>query len=97
MTTLFRDPGSESCDTPCDYRNRVEKQGKLVINVYTGFSPSPSTMASAFFYGILMHPKILKRVLHNDASHLQICPAILMVSSLPYVLRMAVDTPDGTI
>jgi len=24
-----------------------------------------------------MHPKILKRVLHNDASHLQICPAIL--------------------
>lgn len=41
MTTLFRDPGSESCDTPCDYRNRVEKQGKLVINAYTGFSPSP--------------------------------------------------------
>jgi hypothetical protein len=36
-------------------------------------------MASAFFYGTLMHPKILKRVLHNDASHLQICPAILMV------------------
>ncbi|KAH9993805.1 hypothetical protein BJV77DRAFT_1103390 [Russula vinacea] len=35
-------------------------------------------MASAFFYGTLMHPKILKRVLHNDASHLQICPAILM-------------------
>jgi len=25
-----------------------------------------------------MHPKILKRVLHNDAAHLQICPAILM-------------------
>jgi hypothetical protein len=36
-------------------------------------------MASAFFYGTLMHPKILKRVLHNDASHLKICPAILMV------------------
>ncbi|KAI0275899.1 hypothetical protein BGY98DRAFT_1065301 [Russula aff. rugulosa BPL654] len=35
-------------------------------------------MASAFFYGTLMHPKILKRVLHNDASHLKICPAILM-------------------
>ncbi|KAH9980979.1 hypothetical protein BGW80DRAFT_1162287 [Lactifluus volemus] len=34
-------------------------------------------MASAFFYGILIHPKILKRVLNNDASHLQICPAIL--------------------
>jgi len=36
-------------------------------------------MASAFFYGTLMHPKILKRVLDNDASHLKICPAILMV------------------
>jgi len=34
-------------------------------------------MASAFFYGTLMHPIILKRVLHNDASHLKICPAIL--------------------
>ncbi|KAN0140918.1 hypothetical protein V8E53_001362 [Lactarius tabidus] len=34
-------------------------------------------MTSAFFYGTLMHPKILKRVLHNDASHLKICPAIL--------------------
>ncbi|KAI0247957.1 hypothetical protein BJV78DRAFT_860080 [Lactifluus subvellereus] len=34
-------------------------------------------MATAFFYGILIHPKILKRVLDNDASHLRICPAIL--------------------
>ncbi|KAN0140921.1 hypothetical protein V8E53_001365 [Lactarius tabidus] len=34
-------------------------------------------MTSAFFYGALMHPKILKRVLHNDASHLKICPSIL--------------------
>jgi len=34
-------------------------------------------MASAFFYGTLMHPKILKRVLNSDANHLQICPAIL--------------------
>jgi hypothetical protein len=45
--------------------------------------PTTDTMASAFFYGTLMHPKILKRVLHNDASHLQICPAILMVSPFP--------------
>lgn len=42
-------------------------------------------MASAFFYGTLMHPKILKRVLHNDASHLQICPAVLMVG--PFLLN----------
>ncbi|KAI0306310.1 hypothetical protein B0F90DRAFT_1808046 [Multifurca ochricompacta] len=34
-------------------------------------------MTSGFFYGTLMHPKILKRVLNNDASHLSICPAIL--------------------
>ncbi|KAH9958308.1 hypothetical protein BC827DRAFT_1261329 [Russula dissimulans] len=34
-------------------------------------------MASAFFYGTLIHPKILKRVLQNDARHLHICPAIL--------------------
>lgn len=34
-------------------------------------------MTSAFFYGTLMHPKILKRVLDNDASHLKICPSIL--------------------
>jgi hypothetical protein len=48
-------------------------------------SSPPTTMTSAFFYGILMHPKILKRVLHNDASHLQICPAILIVS--PFLLN----------
>jgi len=34
-------------------------------------------MASAYLYGTLMHLNILKRVLGNDASHLQICPAIL--------------------
>ncbi|KAH9020470.1 hypothetical protein EDB85DRAFT_2095050 [Lactarius pseudohatsudake] len=34
-------------------------------------------MTSAFFYGALMHPKILKRVLENDASHLKISPSIL--------------------
>ncbi|KIK63040.1 hypothetical protein GYMLUDRAFT_72273 [Collybiopsis luxurians FD-317 M1] len=32
---------------------------------------------SSFFYGTLMHPKILKRVIGNDGSHLQIAPAIL--------------------
>ncbi|KIK97759.1 hypothetical protein PAXRUDRAFT_135635 [Paxillus rubicundulus Ve08.2h10] len=34
-------------------------------------------MASAFFYGTLMHPTILKRVIGNEGSHLQICPALL--------------------
>ncbi|KAI0263355.1 hypothetical protein BC834DRAFT_309836 [Gloeopeniophorella convolvens] len=34
-------------------------------------------MTTAFFYGTLMHPKILKRVLDNDARHLQLCPALL--------------------
>ncbi|KAJ7756468.1 hypothetical protein DFH07DRAFT_820686 [Mycena maculata] len=33
---------------------------------------------SAFFYGTLMHPAILKRVIGKDGSHLQICPAVLL-------------------
>ncbi|KAF8558149.1 hypothetical protein OG21DRAFT_1290707 [Imleria badia] len=35
-------------------------------------------MVSAFFYGTLMHPKILKRVVGNDGSCLQIRPALLL-------------------
>jgi len=37
---------------------------------------------SAFFYGTLLHPKILRRVIGNDGSHLEICPAVLLVSSV---------------
>jgi hypothetical protein len=33
---------------------------------------------TAFFYGTLMHPRILRRVIGNDGSHLQICPGILL-------------------
>ncbi|KAG7451186.1 uncharacterized protein BT62DRAFT_990816 [Guyanagaster necrorhizus] len=33
---------------------------------------------SAFFYGTLMHPKILTKVIKNDGSHLEICPAVLL-------------------
>ncbi|KAI9446145.1 hypothetical protein H4582DRAFT_1903858 [Lactarius indigo] len=46
-------------------------------------------MPSAFFYGALMHPKILKRVLENDASHLKICPSIL-----PDYMRHKVKNAD---
>ncbi|KAF5367492.1 hypothetical protein D9758_003740 [Tetrapyrgos nigripes] len=35
-------------------------------------------MASAFFYGTLMHPKILLTVINNDGKHLRITPAILL-------------------
>ncbi|KAH9162674.1 hypothetical protein EDB89DRAFT_2024812 [Lactarius sanguifluus] len=35
-------------------------------------------MTSAFFYGTLMHPDVLKWVLDNDAGHLKICPSILL-------------------
>jgi hypothetical protein len=38
------------------------------------------TTYSAFFYGTLLHPKILKRVIGNDGSHLEMCPAVLLVS-----------------
>lgn len=34
----------------------------------------------AFFYGTLMHPEILKRVVGNEGTHLEICPAVLMAS-----------------
>ncbi|KAI6123517.1 hypothetical protein EDD16DRAFT_1826596 [Pisolithus croceorrhizus] len=34
-------------------------------------------MIDAFFYGTLMHPKILQRVIGNDGSHLRICPAVI--------------------
>jgi len=35
-------------------------------------------MVSAFFYGTLMHPEILKRVIGNDGNELQMCPALLL-------------------
>ena len=34
---------------------------------------------TAFFYGTLMHPKILKAVIRNDGSHLRICSAVILV------------------
>ena len=34
---------------------------------------------TAFFYGTLMHPEILMRVIANDGAHLRLCPAILLV------------------
>jgi hypothetical protein len=46
------------------------------------FEPPSSTfkMVSAFFYGTLMHPKIFKRVIQNEGTHLTIAPAALLVS-----------------
>lgn len=42
-----------------------------------------SASYSAFFYGTLLHPYVLKRVIHNDGSHLSFCPAVLLVGPLP--------------
>ena len=36
----------------------------------------------AFFYGTLLHPKVLKRVINNDGNHLSVTPAILPVRNL---------------
>jgi len=36
-----------------------------------------SDTKSAFFYGTLMHPKILRKVLRKRGTHLTICPALL--------------------
>jgi hypothetical protein len=50
-------------------------------SVHLAYRPPQMTVGhSAFFYGTLMHPKILKRVIANDGSHLQLCPAVLLVS-----------------
>ncbi|KAF5382163.1 hypothetical protein D9615_004388 [Tricholomella constricta] len=35
-------------------------------------------MASAFFYGTLMHPKVLQRVIKHEGAELEICPAVLL-------------------
>lgn len=35
-------------------------------------------LVSAFFYGTLMHPAVIQRVIANDASHLKAAPAVLM-------------------
>lgn len=35
---------------------------------------------SAFFYGTLLHPAILRRVIGHEGIQLQLCPAILLVS-----------------
>ncbi|KAF7312370.1 Phosphoric monoester hydrolase [Mycena indigotica] len=38
----------------------------------------PASMSSAFFYGTLMHPRILTRVIGSAGAHLRIAPAVLL-------------------
>jgi hypothetical protein len=33
-----------------------------------------------FFYGTLMEPAVIRRVINNEGLHLQVCPAVLYVS-----------------
>ena len=35
---------------------------------------------TAFFYGTLLHPAILRRVIGHEGQKLEICPALLLVS-----------------
>ncbi|KAJ8521925.1 hypothetical protein ONZ45_g1429 [Pleurotus djamor] len=39
---------------------------------------SSPTTTSAFFYGTLMHPKILRRVIGHNGNNLEIAPAVLL-------------------
>ncbi|KAJ7153092.1 hypothetical protein C8R43DRAFT_885818 [Mycena crocata] len=48
------------------------------VGVHSRCSNLPILHSSCSFYGTLMHPKILKRVIQNDVSHRQICPAVLL-------------------
>ncbi|KIM33646.1 hypothetical protein M408DRAFT_326310 [Serendipita vermifera MAFF 305830] len=43
----------------------------------TNITVSERGTYSAFFYGTLLHPKVLKRVIRNTGAHLKISPAIL--------------------
>ena len=50
----------------------------------TSLQPTQHVVASpssAFFYGTLMHPAVIRRVIRNDGLHLQMCSAILYVST----------------
>jgi hypothetical protein len=40
--------------------------------------PSSSDTTSAFFYGTLLHPEVIRRVIGNTGDHLQVAPAILL-------------------
>ena len=55
-----------------------------LVPLSRGAGGPPPTDTSAFFYGTLMHPQILRRVLQNDGAHLRICPAILFVG-IPFI------------
>lgn len=49
---------------------------------------------AAFFYGTLMHPKILRRVIGHEGDRLEICPAVLMVSQLDLQLILTARVFD---
>jgi hypothetical protein len=38
----------------------------------------------AFFYGTLLHPKIIRQVIGNPGSHLRVAPAVLKVRVFLY-------------
>ena len=45
----------------------------------TGNGTSNNRAYDAFFYGTLMHPRVLQRVIGVEGRHLQIAPAVLLV------------------
>ncbi|KAF8753271.1 PLP-dependent transferase [Rhizoctonia solani] len=60
---------------PHEFKRRVQR-ARLIPT--TNMSNGTTETVSAFFYGTLMHPAVLKRVMGNDASHLQAAPAVLL-------------------
>lgn len=50
---------------------------------------------SAFFYGTLLHPSILRRVIGHDGEQLEICPALLLVSTIYSSWELADDYIDA--
>lgn len=58
-----------------------EAQLKPAVRGSAWLGPEPATEGNtAFFYGTLMHPKILKRVITHEGAELEVAAAILFVS-----------------
>jgi len=55
-----------------------DETGNQGFTEWTGDVPS-KTNNTAFFYGTLMHPKVIQKVIEKSGDHLEICIGLLLV------------------
>jgi hypothetical protein len=58
---------------------RLANVVRTSLFLFPRFTTLANMPHSCFFYGSLLHPAVLKKVLENDAEHLTFCPAVLFV------------------